>query len=53
MRHYPPTCAKPWLLPGLDDKYTLKKGRVYMSGTQALVRLPMLQIFGRTTERRC
>jgi indolepyruvate ferredoxin oxidoreductase len=27
----------------LDDKYTLKKGRVYMSGTQALVRLPMLQ----------
>src|SRR5258708_34454160 len=27
----------------LDDKYTLEKGRVYMSGTQALVRLPMLQ----------
>ncbi|NYT25492.1 indolepyruvate ferredoxin oxidoreductase family protein [Alcaligenaceae bacterium] len=27
----------------LDDKYTLGQGRVYMSGTQALVRLPMLQ----------
>jgi len=27
----------------LDDKYTVEKGRVYMSGTQALVRLPMLQ----------
>ncbi|QRQ83848.1 indolepyruvate ferredoxin oxidoreductase family protein [Cupriavidus oxalaticus] len=27
----------------LDDKYTLDKGRVYMSGVQALVRLPMLQ----------
>jgi len=27
----------------LDDKYTLEKGRVYLSGTQALVRLPMLQ----------
>ena len=27
----------------IDDKYTLAKGRVYMSGTQALVRLPMLQ----------
>jgi indolepyruvate ferredoxin oxidoreductase len=27
----------------LDDKYTLDKGRVYISGTQALVRLPMLQ----------
>ncbi|PQV53986.1 indolepyruvate ferredoxin oxidoreductase family protein [Paraburkholderia sp. BL21I4N1] len=27
----------------LDDKYTLGKGRVYLSGTQALVRLPMLQ----------
>ncbi|MGY8524516.1 indolepyruvate ferredoxin oxidoreductase family protein [Paracidovorax citrulli] len=28
---------------GLDDKYTLPRGRVYMSGTQALVRLPLLQ----------
>lgn len=27
----------------LDDKYTTLKGRAYMSGTQALVRLPMLQ----------
>ncbi|WP_020656085.1 indolepyruvate ferredoxin oxidoreductase family protein [Massilia niastensis] len=27
----------------IDDKYTLAKGRVYISGTQALVRLPMLQ----------
>ncbi|AOZ02909.1 indolepyruvate ferredoxin oxidoreductase [Cupriavidus sp. USMAHM13] len=27
----------------LDDKYTLQKGRVYLSGTQALVRLPLLQ----------
>ncbi len=27
----------------LDDKYTLDTGRAYMTGTQALVRLPMLQ----------
>ncbi len=27
----------------LDDKYTLESGRVYLTGTQALVRLPMLQ----------
>ena len=27
----------------LDDKYTLGKGRVFLTGTQALVRLPMLQ----------
>ncbi|MBY4899002.1 indolepyruvate ferredoxin oxidoreductase family protein [Cupriavidus sp. AU9028] len=27
----------------LDDKYTLESGRIYISGTQALVRLPMLQ----------
>lgn len=27
----------------LDDKYTLEQGRVYLSGTQALARLPMLQ----------
>jgi indolepyruvate ferredoxin oxidoreductase len=27
----------------LDDKYNTSKGRVYISGTQALVRLPMLQ----------
>jgi hypothetical protein len=27
----------------LDDKYTLEQGRVYLTGTQALVRLPMIQ----------
>lgn len=27
----------------LDDKYTLQRGRAYMSGSQALVRLAMLQ----------
>ncbi len=27
----------------LDDKYTLERGRVYLTGTQALIRLPMLQ----------
>ncbi len=28
---------------GLDDKYTLEEGRIYLSGIQALVRLPMAQ----------
>ncbi len=27
----------------LDDKYTLQTGRVYITGTQALVRLPLMQ----------
>jgi indolepyruvate ferredoxin oxidoreductase len=27
----------------LDDKYTLEKGRIYLTGTQALVRLPFFQ----------
>jgi indolepyruvate ferredoxin oxidoreductase len=27
----------------LDDKYVLDKGRVYLTGTQALVRLPLMQ----------
>lgn len=27
----------------LDDKYTLAKGRVYLTGIQALVRLPLMQ----------
>src|SRR5438270_6310072 len=27
----------------LDDKYVLETGRVYLTGTQALVRLPMMQ----------
>ena len=28
---------------GLDDKYRLDTKRIFLSGTQALVRLPMLQ----------
>lgn len=27
----------------LDDKYTVESGRVYLTGTQALIRLPMMQ----------
>src|SRR5256885_15187068 len=27
----------------LDDKYTLPEGRVFLTGTQALVRMPMMQ----------
>src|ERR1700749_4440369 len=27
----------------LDDKYALERGRVYLTGTQALVRLPITQ----------
>ena len=27
----------------LDDKYTLESGRIYITGTQALVRLPLMQ----------
>ena len=27
----------------LDDKYVLQSGRVYLTGTQALVRLPIMQ----------
>jgi indolepyruvate ferredoxin oxidoreductase len=27
----------------LDDKYTLESGRIYLSGVQALVRLPLMQ----------
>ncbi|NMM45894.1 indolepyruvate ferredoxin oxidoreductase family protein [Rhodospirillaceae bacterium KN72] len=27
----------------LDDKYTLEQGRVFLTGTQALVRLPLMQ----------
>jgi indolepyruvate ferredoxin oxidoreductase len=27
----------------LEDKYVLEKGRVYLTGTQALIRLPMMQ----------
>ncbi len=28
---------------GLDDKYTLESGRIFLSGVQALVRLPFMQ----------
>ena len=35
----------------LDDKYVLESGRVYLTGTQALVRLPMLQRQLRETQR--
>ena len=28
---------------GLDDKYSLESGRIFLTGTQALVRLPMMQ----------
>ena len=35
--------AKPQVQVSLDDKYTLTKGRVFITGSQALVRLPMLQ----------
>jgi len=27
----------------LDDKYILQSGRVFLTGTQALVRLPIMQ----------
>ncbi len=27
----------------LEDKYTVRRGRIYLTGTQALVRLPLLQ----------
>jgi indolepyruvate ferredoxin oxidoreductase len=27
----------------LDDKYVLESGRIFLTGTQALVRLPMMQ----------
>jgi indolepyruvate ferredoxin oxidoreductase len=32
----------------LEDKYTLQSGRIYLSGIQALVRLPLMQ---RTRDR--
>jgi len=36
---------QPVLIDGvtIDDKYTLVRGRAFMTGTQALIRLPMLQ----------
>jgi len=39
----PDAVAKALRDVGLDDKYTLGHGRAFMSGVQALVRLPMLQ----------
>ena len=39
-----PDAVKPDLaVASLSDKYTLQQGRAFMSGVQALVRLPMLQ----------
>jgi len=36
--------ALPAPLPvSLEDKYTLERGRVYLTGIQALVRLPLMQ----------
>ncbi len=37
------TMATPLQNVSLDDKYTLTTGRAYMTGIQALVRLPMMQ----------
>jgi indolepyruvate ferredoxin oxidoreductase len=40
------TSSAPGLLPdsfSLNDKYTLQRGRAFMTGTQAMIRLPMLQ----------
>jgi indolepyruvate ferredoxin oxidoreductase len=39
----PESIRKALELVTLDDKYTLDRGRAFMSGVQALVRLPMLQ----------
>ncbi|MBI4740010.1 MAG: indolepyruvate ferredoxin oxidoreductase family protein [Betaproteobacteria bacterium] len=38
-----PALAAALASAALDDKYTATGGRVYLTGTQALVRLPMLQ----------
>jgi indolepyruvate ferredoxin oxidoreductase len=37
----PHTAASPDI--SLEDKYTLERGRAFITGTQALIRLPMLQ----------
>ncbi len=39
----PDAIRKALELASLDDRYTLAEGRAFMSGTHALVRLPMLQ----------
>ena len=35
--------VRPRSATDLDTKYTLECGRVYLTGTQALARLPMMQ----------
>lgn len=39
----PPPAMTRRIPVSLDDKYTVEEGRVYLSGTQALVRLPLMQ----------
>ena len=41
--HTAPETSPPNSKVSLDDRYTLEKGRILVSGTQALVRLPMIQ----------
>ena len=36
--------ARPMSDVSLEDKYTLERGRAFMTGTQALVRLALLQL---------
>mgnify|MGYP004288054625 CR=1 FL=1 len=38
-----PVMAQQLAAVQLDDKYTLEEGRVYLTGIQALVRLPLMQ----------
>ena len=38
-----PTTSAPLAAVSLDDKYTATSGSIYLSGIQALVRLPLLQ----------
>ena len=42
-KHATSEAAAPGGSVGIDDKYRLTRGRAFMTGTQALVRLPMLQ----------
>jgi indolepyruvate ferredoxin oxidoreductase len=39
----PPDRQSPAVPISLDDKYTLERGRAFLTGTQALIRLPMQQ----------
>lgn len=43
MANVPDQDAPPLRKASLSDKYTVQKDRVFLNGTQALVRLPMLQ----------